>query len=146
MHRAHRFLGQFQSRKNGTLGAANAHAGWPSGNWNSQYGLHFLAPFGIAFQPCLRCWRYSAGFVSVEKIQQTFSHDLGRVFTARRQHVFAMQRRLQIQTAQHECQLLLYVFWLSLFQQKHSRLVFAKINELSGHQRISHIQDQNGQA
>ena len=96
MHWAYRFLCQLQSRKNGALGTANAHAGRPSWNRNSKHRLHFLPSLCIALQPFLRCLGHGIGFMPIEKMQQTFSHDLGCVFAARRQHVFAMQRRLQI--------------------------------------------------
>ena len=146
MHRADVLLGQLEGREDGPLRAANAHARWPRRQRAAQQGLHLQAAFAIGGQPLAGGFRHSVCLVPVQELQQALGHDFGGVFAARGQHVFAMQRCLQVQAAQHQGEFLLDVFGLALFKQQHGRFVFAKIHQLVGHQRIRHIHHQHRQA
>ena len=146
MHRPHGLLCQFEGREHWPLRAANAHARGPIGQARAQRLLHLQAPRLVLLQP-LRCvGGDQLGPVLLQKLQQALGHDFGGVLAALRQHVFAVQRGLQVTAAQGQRQLLLDVFGLPFFEQQHRCFTGAKRGQLFRHQGVGDVEHQDRQA
>ena len=142
VHRADVLLRQLEGREHGPLGAADAHARRPRGQRFAQFLHHGGAAVLVALQPgANRRWRVR-GQVALQKLRQTTRHHLGRVLAGRRQHVLAVQRRLDVAAAQQSGQLLLDVLGLPFFHHQHGAFADAKVFQLDWHQRVGDVEHQ----
>ena len=77
-----------------------------------------------------------------QKVEQASGDQFSGVLAGHRQHIFAMQWRLQIGATQDRIEFLFNVLRLTLFKHQHCALAGAKLRDLLGHQRIDRVQAQ----
>jgi hypothetical protein len=78
--------------------------------------------------------------VAFEVSQQRRHHGLDGVFAGGGQQVLAVHRRLHVQAAQRQQQVLLDVFGVALFQHQHRCLAGAEGAQLGRHQRVGDVE------
>jgi hypothetical protein len=83
--------------------------------------------------------------IAVAERPQAFADHVRRVFAGHRQHVFAVQFRVEIGFAQDLTDGLLEVIGRTFLDHQHGPLACAKAGDLLGHQRMHHVEHQRRQ-
>ena len=142
VHRSDGFLGQLKGRKHRTFWATNAKTGWPHGQRLVQALGNRLAALLVALQPTGHRGGVQCGQHLCQPQRQACGDGFGGVLAAHRQHVFAVQGRVDLTPSKQGGYLLLNVFGLTFFDDQNSAFACTEVGNLFRHQGAGDVQDQ----